>query len=247
MKIFYWLFFICTALLPLESRATQETVVIAAEDGWYPYGGKINGEAAGLGVDLVRASFAAVGIKVLFQSVPYARCIRMVKQGDVLACNEPARTNETENALLWPTKPLFSARSMIYARYPSTESGLNTTSLEGKKVMVTHGFEYGSEFDANTKVIRMSAPQEISVFRMLLEHRGDYALAYEKVANYIWSQNPKEFSGKFSSVGMISETHMYCAFSKKFPNSQRYLDLFNEGFRKITANGEREAIEKRWQ
>jgi polar amino acid transport system substrate-binding protein len=246
MKFFFWIFLTYTVLLPLESRATQETVVIAAEDDWYPYGGKVDGVAAGLGVDLVRASFAAVGIKVIFKSVPYARCINMIKEGDVLACNEPARTNETESSILWPAKPLFSARSLIYARRPSTESGLNAKSLEGKKVMVTHGYEYGSEFDTNTKVIRMPAPQEILVFKMLLLGRGDYALAYEKVANNIWSQNPKEFAGKFSAVGKISEIDVYCGFSKKFPNSQHYLALFNEGFAKISANGEREAIEKRW-
>jgi polar amino acid transport system substrate-binding protein len=246
MKFFFWIFLTCAVLLPLESRATQETVVIAAEDGWYPYGGKVNGVAAGLGVDLVRASFAAVDVQVVFRSVPYARCVNMVKEGDVLACNEPARTKETEATMLWPAKPLFTARSLIYARRPSTESGLSANSLEGKKVMVTNGFEYGSEFDTNTKVIRIPATQEISVFRMLLERRGDYALAYEKVANNIWSQNPKEFAGKFSAVGKISEIDVYCGFSKKFPNSQHYLALFNDGFAKITASGEREAIEKRW-
>ncbi len=235
-----------TSFMAVDSRAASETVTIAAEDDWYPYGGQVNGKAAGLGVDLVRASFAAVGIDVKFLSVPYARCIKMAIDGNVLACNEPARTAETETSLLWPEQPLFSARSMIYARHPSTESGLTTKSLEGKKVMVTNGFEYGSEFDSNTKVIRQPALREVLVFQMLLAKRGDYALAYEKVANHIWSQNPAEFAGKFTPVGMIAETHMYCGFSKKYPNAQRYLKLFNEGFSKISANGQRKAIEKRW-
>lgn len=221
-------------------------IVIAAEDDWFPYGGKVNGVAAGLGVDLVKESFAAVGISVRFESVPYARCLDMVKSGRVLACNEPARTDETEQFVLWPTKPLFSARSLIYALQPAKETGLTTSSLEGKRVIVTNGFEYGTEFDSNKKIVREVTAKEISVFRMLARRRGDYALAYEKVAQHLFRENEREFGGKFVVVGQIAETRMYCAFSKTFPNSQHYLDLFNQGFALIQKNGKYQEIEKRW-
>lgn len=229
------------------STPARETVVIAAEDGWYPYGGAMNGQAVGLGVDLVRASFAAVGIDVEFKSVPYARCLSMVVEGSVLACNEPARTAETEHLLLWPDKPLFSAKSLIYARRPSSESGLTVKSLEGKRVLVTHGFEYGSEFDSNPRINKMPATQEVSVFRMLLVGRADYLAAYEKVAEHIIASHPKAFRDRFVTVGTIAETSMYCAFSPKFPGSQAYLKRFNEGYALITKSGELKAIEGRWR
>lgn len=235
-----------SALITATSALAGETIVIGAEDDWYPYSGRINGEARGFGVDVVRESFAAVGVTVKFESVPYIRCLELTKRGKFLACNEPARTDETEPHLLWPDQPIFSARSMIYARRPSTEAGLTTKSLEGRKVLVTHGFEYGNEFDNNKKVIRIAATKEISVFRMLLAGRGDYALAYEKVAAHIFRENPKEFADKFVAVGTTAETHMYCAFSKSFPDSKRYLALFNEGFAKIQKNGKYREIEKRW-
>ena len=229
------------------AKPAHEKVVIAAEDGWYPYGGAMNGKAVGLGVDLVRASFAAVGIEVEFKSVPYARCLSMAVEGTVLACNEPARTAETEKLLLWPDKPLFTARSLIYARRPSSESGLTVKSLEGKRVLVTHGFEYGSEFDANTRIQKVPAVQEISLFRMLLVGRGDYLAAYEKVADHIIANHPKAFRDRFVAVGTIAETSMYCAFSPKFPGSQRYLQLFNEGYALLAKRGELKAIEDRWR
>lgn len=37
----------------------KETITIGAEDDWYPYGGQINGESRGFGVDLVGASLWA--------------------------------------------------------------------------------------------------------------------------------------------------------------------------------------------
>lgn len=226
---------------------TRESITIGAEDGWYPYGGEMNGVAVGWGVDLVRASFAAVGIDVNFSSMPYARCLEMVKKGQLLACNEPARTEETEPHLLWPDTPLFSARSLIYARVPSKEAGLRSRDMEGKVVAVTNGFEYGSDFDANKKIRRQVVTKEINVFRMLAARRVDYAVAYEKVANLYFKQNPKEFEGKFVAVGETSQTEMYCAFSKTFPQSAHYLRKFNEGYAIIKKNGTLREIELRWQ
>lgn len=153
--------------LGAPARAAAETVAIGAEDDWYPYGGQINGEARGFGVDLVRASFGAVG------------------------------------------------------------------------------FEYGSEFDGNPRVTREAVSKEIAVLRMLAAGRVDYALAYEKVANWYFSENPKEFKGRFVAAGQIDETQMYCAFSKTFPRSRFYLERFNEGYAKMQKNGTYREIEKR--
>lgn len=223
-----------------------ESVTIGAEDDWYPYGGKIEDKPAGFGVDLVRAAFGAVGISVEFLSVPYARCLELVRRGELLACNEPARTDDTEHTVLWPDKPLFVARSLIYARAPSTERGLSANSLKDKIVAVTHGFEYGSAFDNNKTIRRETVLKESSVFKMLAAGRADYALAYEKVANWIFAQHAGEFQGKFVAVGKIDEVRCYTAFSKTFPNSARYLAKFNEGFAKIVKDGTYREIEKRY-
>jgi len=224
-----------------------ETIEIGAEDDWYPYGGQVRGEAAGLGPDLVRASFAAVGIEVRFQVMPYARCLQLVKQGRLIACNQPARTAETEQAVLWPDRPLFSARSLIYARAPSDLRGLSASGLAGRRVAVTNGYEYGSEFDGNRAIQREVATREISVFRMLAASRVDYAVAYEKAAELYFKQHPSEFGGRFQAVGQTAVTDMYCAFSKLHPQGQQYLARFNEGFARIRANGELKAIEARWR
>ncbi|MBK6637236.1 MAG: transporter substrate-binding domain-containing protein [Rhodocyclaceae bacterium] len=230
----------------LFGAASAETITIGAEDDWYPYGGAIDGQPAGLGVDLVSAAFNAVGVNVRFTSLPYARCLEMVKRGELLACNEPARTEETESSILWPDEPLFVAQSLIYARAGSKESGLSAASLEGKSVAVTNGFEYGSSFDANKKILREVVVKEISVFRMLAAQRVEYALAYQKVANWIIANNAKEFAGKLTVVGKIDELGCYTGFSRTFPNSARYLKLFNQGFAKIKKNGTYAEIEKRY-
>lgn len=240
---------VATALLwlvVLGAAPARDRITVAAEDDWYPYGGVVDGEARGLGPDLVRAIFAAVDIDVSFTVVPYARCLQMAKQGQVVACLQPARTEQTEHALWWPDRPLFSARSLIYARAPSSLRGLGVRDLEGRRVAVTHGYEYGTAFDNNQAVVRQRAMREISVFRMLAAERVDFALAYEKVANLYFRQHAAEFGQRFVPVGETAVTEMYCAFSPLHPQSRHYLERFNEGHRRIEKTGVLRAIEARW-
>lgn len=226
--------------------AARETVTIGAEDDWYPYSGKINGQAAGLTADIVRASFSAVDIDVRFESLPYSRCLVLTRQGKLLACNEPVKTAENIDQYLWPEKPTLVALSVIYARSPTSEAGLNVKSLENKRVVVKHGFEYGSEFDTNTKVKRETAQTAASLFRMLAGGRADYGLEYEKVAKQLFLDHPQEFTDKFVAVGQTGDLPVYCAFSKTFPDSKRLLGLFDKGFAIIQKNGTYQRITKNW-
>ena len=66
------------------------------------------------------------------------------------------------------------------------------------------------------------------------------------MTNWIVANNSKEFLGKFVAVGKIGEIGCYTGFSKSFPDSARYLKLFNEGFAKIKKDGTYAEIEKRY-
>lgn len=237
----------CLAMLLLSPLVRAETIAIGAEDAWYPYSGQINGEARGFTVDLVRAAFAAVKVEVKFESLPYARCMQRVKDGALLACFDTARAAMVEPDYLWHKRPMFTSRSMIYARAGSGERNIGVATLEGKRVAVTHNYEYGDAFDSNKKVIREAAPNDLSAFRMLVGGRADYALAYEKVANLLIRENPEAFSGKVVPVGVIEELRLYTVFSKSFPNSARYLELYERGFEIISKNGKLREIERKWK
>jgi polar amino acid transport system substrate-binding protein len=236
-------------LLPLFicSVAYAETVTIGAEDSWYPYSGVVNGKPAGFTVDLVRAAFAAENIDVKFESMPYARCTKMVKDGHLLGCFDTARSSMVEADFLWHKKPMFNSRSMIFARASNQQKNVSVAALEGKNVVVCRDYEYGDAFDSNRKVIRQVAKDDYSGFRMLLAGRGDYVLAYEKVAEILIKEHPDEFAGKIIPVGVIEELRLYTVFSKTFPESARYMALFEQGFDQISKNGKVKEIEIRWK
>ena len=148
---------------------------------------------------------------------------------------------------LWHKKPMFNSRSMIFSRTTNKQRDIDVTALEGKNVIVTHNYEYGDAFDSNQKVIRQVAPDDYSGFRMLLAGRGDYVLAYEKVAEVLIKEHSAEFAGKIVPVGVIEELRLYTVFSKTFPDSARYKTLFEQGFEKISKDGKFKEIENRWK
>jgi len=234
----------CVAAMGLSYAA--DTVTLGAEDDWAPYSSKVGSEAQGFAVDIVREAFKAVGVEVKFSSVPYARCMAVTKSGELAGCFDAARNSALENDYLWHAKPLFNAKINIYATADSKESGLTTKSLEGKAVGVTNGYEYGDEFDTNTKIKRDVANQDELGFRKLLANRMPYMVAYEKVANAVFTKH-KEFEGKFKAVGMTANPALYIAFSKKNPDGAKYVEKFNQGFDLIVKNGKYKAIEAQWK
>ncbi|MDK2124739.1 substrate-binding periplasmic protein [Parachitinimonas caeni] len=238
---------LAAAFVALTPLCLAETVSIGAEDDWYPYSGKVNGQAKGMAVDIVGAAFKAAGIDVKFESLPYARCMAMAKSGEVAGCFDTARNSTLEKEYLWHKQPLFKARIAIYARADSKQSGLTTKDLEGKDVGVTNDYEYGEEFDRNTKIRRSVSNQDEQGFRKLAAGRVEYMVAYEKVADAVFKKNEKDFAGKFKAVGETAVPELYIAFSQKRPDNQKIVDAFNKGMDAIQKDGTYKQIVDRWK
>ncbi|QDQ26120.1 transporter substrate-binding domain-containing protein [Chitinimonas arctica] len=229
--------------LGCATQAWADTVTIGAEDDWAPYCAKVGNEAKGFAVDIVREAFKAAGVDVKFAVVPYARCMSEAKDGKLAGCFDAARNSLLENDYLWHAKPMFTAAINIYAPADSKESGLRPKDLEGKDVAVTNNYEYGDDFDRNTRIKRSVSNQDEQGFRKLLAKRVQYMVAYEKVANDIFAKNKADFTGKFNVVGTTAEPGLYIAFSKKTPDGAKYLEKFNQGLETIRKNGKYKTIE----
>ena len=235
----------CVALAAMPAAAEQR-VVIGAEDDWYPFSGVVNGQLRGMGVDIVRAAFAATGVNIELDVVPYARCLELTRQGKYVACFDTVRNRVTEADFQWPHAPLFRPEIGIYAHRLSGEHGVNVGSLAGKRVAVTRAYEYGEAFDTMSGVDRIVTDRDAYGFRMLAARRADYMLAYVRVADYVLAHAAKDVSDQIVLVGMAAQVDIYLAFSRTHPQAGKYLDLFERGFAMIERDGTWRAIEKRW-
>lgn len=228
-------------------RAQPRVVVIGAEDDWYPYSAERQGRAQGMTVELVTAALAAVGVKVRFDALPYARCMAQTKSGTLTACFNTTRTSLIENDYLWPARPMFEERFVIYARAndPLT-SGVQVRDLEGQPVAVTRGYEYGSEFDGNPRIARVVTGNDEKNFQLLLRGRARFTLAPEINTRLLFKRHP-ELAGRFKVVGQLPLFGLYTAFSRHHPEARSLLQAFDQGMKLITANGLAASIQERWR
>lgn len=231
------------------TMAQPRTVVVGAEDDWYPYSANTNGRAEGITVELVTAAFAAVGVTARFDLLPYVRCMAQTQAGTLVACFNTTRTALIENDYLWPAKPMFEERFLIWARADAPApraGGVQVRDLEGQPVAVTRGYEYGTAFDSNTRIVRIVTGHDENNFRLLLRGRATYTLAPDINARLLFKRQA-DLAGQFKVVGQLSAFGIYTAFSRKHPQAPAMLAAFDEGMKIIQANGVAKAIQERWR
>jgi polar amino acid transport system substrate-binding protein len=240
------------ALAPLARAAPASAplarVVIGAENDWYPYSAERQGRAQGLTVELVTAAYMAVGIEARFEVLPYARCMAQTRSGALVACFNTTRTDLIEADYLWPARPMFQERFLIYARADDPHAGapLRVRDLEGQTVAVTRGYEYGSEFDADPRIRRVVTTHDENNFQLVLRGRAHYTLAPDANTRLLMLRRP-DLAGRFKVVGALSYFGIYTAFSRQHPDAREALAAFDEGMKIIQANGVAKAIHDRWR
>lgn len=222
------------------------TVTIGAEDDWAPYSSAQGGRAQGFAVDVVREAYALAGVKVRFEALPYSRCMAETRAGRLLACFDAVPNSLIRQHYLWPQQALFSTHMNIYARAGSSQHGLRARDLEGHTVGVQRDYEYGDEFDLNTRIQRRVVDKNEQGFRMLLAGRIEYMAAEERIANALFRSKPATFGGRFTLVGTVDTPELFIAFSKAARGSAALLERFNEGYAKLRRSPRYREIEDRW-
>lgn len=240
------LLFSLMLLLGACGPAAADTITVGAEDDWAPYSSVVERRAQGFAVDVVRESFAAVNVTVHFEVLPYVRCLAQAKAGHIVGCFDAVPNGMISNSYLWHDHPLFTTHMNVYALADSKEQGLIAARLEGKTVGVARDYEYGDEFDLNTKIVRRVVDKNEHGFKMLLAKRIQYMAAEERIANALFAKYPAAFGGKFKMVGTVARPGLYMAFTKASPDGARYLAKFNQGYAAIRKSGRYQAIERKW-
>jgi polar amino acid transport system substrate-binding protein len=233
---------VCT----LCTSAHAETIAVGAEDDWAPYSSVVDGKAQGFAVDVVRAAFGAVGVTVEFEVLPYARCLAKARAGKLIGCFDAVPNGMIAPHYLWHAQPLFTTHMNVYALAGSADHGMTPARLEGKTVGVARDYEYGDEFDLNTKIVRKVVDKNEQGFKMLQAGRIQYMAAEQRIADALFRRYPQAFGGKFKVAGTVATPGLYMAFTREVPDGARYLAKFNAGYTIIRGNGTYKDIEKRW-
>jgi polar amino acid transport system substrate-binding protein len=226
--------------------SANETVLIGAEDDWFPYSALKDGVVQGMSVDIVKAAFAASNTSVELRPYPYPRCMQMVLKGKLVACFNTASNEQTAKDYLLAETPLFSDDTVLWARINTPQPITELTQIAGKKVAVTIGYEYGTRFDSNQQLVRVPVRKDIYGFLMLQHRRVDYSVAYRGTAEQLFRDHP-ELAGQFSAVATLDRPQLYLSFSRQNRTAPLMLERFEYGMQVIHNNGLYEQIIQHWQ
>jgi polar amino acid transport system substrate-binding protein len=228
-------------------NAVRDKVRIGAEDDWRPYAYVSGKEPVGFAVDIVKAAWAAANVSLELVPLPYARCMRMVDNGDLDGCFDTLRDARTETRYRWHREPLFKARISIYGRTVGPNAPLiGPDDLLGQRIGVTNGYDYGAKFDNDRRMVRDVAVSDLASLRKLVAGRVDYALVYDQVAGHIAGLHP-ELAPYFVQRGVLVEPLLYLSFKRNGEALAPLIAKFDKGLEHIRKSGEYARIEARWR
>ncbi len=219
---------------------------IAAEDGFFPYTGLFQGELRGFSLDIVTAAFDAVGCKVRFTAMPYARCVRDVEVGRRIGCFNTTNSEANQRKFLFHEEPLFRGRILIYA-HPDRREAFTGEDFRTGTFSIVRGFTYTDSFDRNADIDKIAVESDLQTLAMVARKRADFAVVYEKVAQFQIARNKARIDPAPVPIHSLTEFDLFISFSKvQFGRSKALARMLDRGLKEIRANGTYAAIEISW-
>ena len=239
----------CVILASITTvRPQQKILLIAAEDDAAPWS---RADGTGYANDVVTAAFKAAGVDVSLRVMPYARCKRMVTNGDIPGCLSMSPAAEFKGVIELSARPLFTCYAGYFYR---AEKPLNLKRERdiprGTVIGTVIGYEYPPSFEALRRsgaVVIEESPSEDLNLRKLALGRIDLALlTYNEVKTPDWLIEKAGVGGKVK-VGFVSGVlNSYIGFNTKNPEGLKALTQFNAGYHLITINGTLRNIKRTW-
>ncbi len=224
------------------------------ENAAFPWSGR---DGSGVANDVVQAAFAAAGIGLRLDVVPYARCKQMVVGGEVAGCFSMSREAATQPSIVFPSIPVFTCRSEVVVRRGETAPFIRPASGQPRRshrvlvVGVVIGYEYPSELTELERQglieLTRATSEEINL-RRVADGRIDAAVVNVNATKTTALVAARAgVYGQIESSGVLGELRSFIGFSRTHPDGARALAAYEVGMQRITRSGELARIERRWR
>lgn len=243
----------CTLYLLAPSAVTaqemRETMVIMVENAAAPWSER---DGTGYANDIVVAAFKEMAVEVQLKVVPYARCKYLVRNGTSVACFNMSWLPEFEGKIKLASQPIFTVNNDIFEliKTPLPKPREGTCTLPAGTVVGTvRGYEYSPQATAlqSAGVVFESTDSDVQNLKKLAARRLSAAMivtndleAKKQKAKQSGTENAVQFA---FNCGVETST---IGFSLTHPDGVRALNMYDEGYRRIQANGVLTQIHRRW-
>jgi len=231
------------------AQQTRETLTIMVEDAAAPWS---KSDGTGYANDVVVAAFKEMGVEARLRVVPYSRCKYMVLNGQVVACFNMSWQPGFEGKIKLAARPIFNVSNDVFepvnAPLPKPPEG-KCVLPAGTVVGITRDYEYSDQVMAlkRSGVVFENSLSDSTGLQKLAARRFQAALI---MSNNVEARNQKaRQSGTENTVrfafncGVVNST---IGFSVTHPDGLRALKLYDEGYRRIEADGVLTDIHRRW-
>jgi ABC-type amino acid transport substrate-binding protein len=231
----------------VTAQAPRDTIDLGVEDAAAPWS---QPDGTGYANDVARAAFAASGIATRLHVLPYARCKSLVVSGALAACASMSPAPELRNVVRFSAHPMFVFACDFFEN-PMHPIGRKIDELPLRSVVGTVlGYEYPPEILtrlARRQAILEPAPTEETNLRKLAAGRITTTIINrDEIKSAEWVAARAGVRGRVASVYRMGALPGYVGFSVAHPRGLELLRRFDDGMRRIIANGEVDRIKRRW-
>lgn len=214
-------------------QATDTLVVLRAQGNFPPNEMIIGSHLTGFHIKLVQAAADSIGLKVHFESVPWARAVEMLEHGHGDAITYFTRNSIREHFAIYLEDNVLSHSAHFLAYYQSHPLVENYNGglpqLSDMTIGIEHGFSYGEAFDNSTHFKKIVVKDKQHMMALLKNRRIDFALIDDE--DFYQLRDLPHYSGLKSLPVPFDQEPNYLAFSKKLKHqqlAQRFADAMKK-------------------
>jgi ABC-type amino acid transport substrate-binding protein len=229
------------------AQIPRDTIEIGVEDAAAPWS---QPDGTGYANDLARAAFAASGIATRLHVLPYARCKSLVVSGALAACVSMSPAPELRDVVRFSAHPMFVFACDFFEN-PRHPIGRTIDELPLRSVVGTVlGYEYPPEIlarlAARQAILEPASTEETNLRKLAAGRIAAALVNRDEIKSAEWVAARAGVLGRVRSVYRMGALPGYVGFSVVHPRGLELARRFDDGMKRIIANGEHERIKRRW-
>ncbi len=218
-----------------EGVIDRSPIVLGVEDSWPPFA---LDDGTGISVEIVAAAFGAMGRRVEFRVLPYARVLRGIESGELHGGFNVTRQQSTEERFVFGESPILVVHGSFYFSQRNEAAIRDAGDIpNGSRVGLIIDYEYGDQYETHRgrfREYRLSSQAQI--VKMLLARRLDVAIMFDDVASYTMSE--MGIANEVIRKGARNHTsRIFVAFNKSRVESIELASELDKGLEKIRLAG----------
>lgn len=173
------------AFLILPTRALGTDTIVAVTDYWPPFRIQSEEGITGIDMDLLAIIGKRLGVEIVVEKMPWARCLLSIKEGSADLMTGVAKTPEREEYMLFTSMPYYACAPAFYERKSRQGTPIKRyDDLYEVEIGFTRDSAYFARFDEDENLDKFPANNEKQLLKMTDDSRLDVFIGTDCQVDY---------------------------------------------------------------